>query len=64
MMDSKTLTELTREIMTHGYDEARASHFAVLLGDTPLKDLQGRVLVMDGAQLLATLPPLKFYAES
>jgi hypothetical protein len=62
MMDEKSLTELTREIMAQGYDEATASDYAVLIGDTPCLDETGRVLVMDGGRVLARLQPLKSFA--
>jgi hypothetical protein len=57
------LPQLRREIMAQGYDEATASRYAVLLGDTPCRDAVGNLVVMDGDEVLATLPPLQFYEE-
>ena len=61
MMDAKTLTELTQEIMAQGYDEETASDYAVLIGDTPCLDEHGNVLVIDGHRQLARLKPMKFF---
>lgn len=61
--DTDFLPILRRAIMGLGYDESTASRFAVLLGDTPLKDADGNILVMEGDTLLATLPPLKTLRE-
>lgn len=64
MITEEGLTNLCNEIMALGYDEETASHYAVLLGDTPLTDPSGRMIVMENGNVLATLPPLKFYQES
>jgi hypothetical protein len=61
MMDDDSLTELTREIMTQGYDEETASNYAVLIGDTPCMDEAGNVVVMDGNKEIARLKPLKMF---
>ncbi len=63
MMDEAALTALTQEIMAQGYDEATASRYAVLIGDTPVRDAKGNVLVMDGDRIMEILPPLKFFSE-
>lgn len=63
MIEQQALTELTQEIMSQGYDEATASRYAVLLGDTPIFDRDGRVYVIDGTEMLATLKPLRFFSE-
>ena len=64
MMTQTGLTNLCHEIMALGYDEETASHYAVLLGDTPATDERGRYLVMEQGRVLATLPPLRFYQDS
>jgi hypothetical protein len=61
MMDEKTLTELTREIMAQGYDAKTASNYAVLIGDTPCTDAEGNVLVFDGVHRVAKLKALNFF---
>jgi len=62
MMDEASLTELTRQIMAQGYDEATASDYAVLIGDTPCLDPHGNVLVLDHhGRELAKLKPLKMF---
>jgi hypothetical protein len=61
MMDLENLKALTAEIMAQGYDENTALDFAVIIGDTPVFDPAGNVLVMDGNTVLATLKPLKFF---
>jgi hypothetical protein len=64
MTDEKSLTELTREIMAQGFDEQAASDYAVLIGDTPCMDAAGNVLVIENGRKIATLKPLKFFAEA
>ena len=61
MMDENSLTELTHEIMAQGYDEGTASHYAVLIGDTPCVDEAGNILVLDGEREIARLKPLKIF---
>lgn len=60
-MDENSLTELTREIMAQGFNEQSASRYAVLIGDTPVMDQHGNVVVMDGSRRVTTLEPLKFF---
>lgn len=61
MNEMDYLTELTREIMAQGYDEATASHYAVLIGDTPARDAHGNVIVVEQGRTIATLKPLKMF---
>lgn len=61
MMDENSLTELTHEIMRQGYDEATASNYAVLIGDTPCMDEEGNIVVLDGGKEIARLKPLMFF---
>ena len=42
------LATLAAQIMAQGYDEKTASLYAALIGDTPLSDGQGHVIVRDG----------------
>lgn len=63
MMDADMLTELARQIREQGYDAATASNYAVLIGDTPLKDEAGNLVVMDGQCVLARLKPLPFFTD-
>ena len=63
MNETDFLPELRNEIMSFGYDRRTAAHYAVLIGDTPVRDGHGNYLVMDGGKVLATLPPLKCFAE-
>jgi hypothetical protein len=60
--DESSLTALTAEIAALGYDAATAEHYAVLIGDTPLRDDDGRIVVMANGVELARLP-LKFFDE-
>ncbi len=48
--------------MALGYDERTAGHYAVLIGDTPISDDKGNIIVMDGNRELARLK-LKSFAE-
>jgi hypothetical protein len=47
--------------MQQGYDRKTAGDYAVLIGDTPVTDARGQVLVMDGRRRVATLQPLKMF---
>ena len=61
MMDAKSLTELASEIMSQGYDEKTAGHYATLIGDTPCVDSQGNIIVLEGEREVAILKPLKMF---
>jgi hypothetical protein len=62
MTDDIGFAELVREIMAQGIDEQTASRYAGLIGDTPITDFSGYVLVRNEAgQLLAKLKPLKMF---
>lgn len=63
MLDMKAFNELAKEIMSQGYDEETAYRYSRLIGDTPLYDDAGNILVVDGNQVLATLQPLKFFGN-
>ena len=62
MMDENSLAELTREIMSQGFDEEKAWELAVLIGDTPATDTAGNVVVMDGSRKIATLKALDYFS--
>ncbi len=62
MMSDAAFNKLIDEIMTHGYDEKTASHFAALIGDTPAMDEHGNVVVMENGRELARFK-LKFVGE-
>ena len=53
-MDEKAFRELVDEIARHGFDRATASHYAELIGDTPIVQ-HGLVIVMEGGHVLARL---------
>lgn len=55
--------ELTAQIMAQGYDQETASNFAVLIGDIPIMDEAGNLVVMDGEEKLAVLKPLQMFKE-
>jgi hypothetical protein len=61
MMDEKSLTKLTHEIMAQGYDEQTASDYAVLIGDTPCMDDHNNVIVRKHGRQIAKLKPLEFF---
>jgi hypothetical protein len=63
-MDEKALTELTQEIMAQGFDEDIAGHYAMLIGDTPIRGRDGKLVVRDGRRVVARLEWLKFFGES
>jgi hypothetical protein len=61
MMNEETFGELVDQIMAQGYDEETAVRFAVLIGDIPISDEHGNIIVMSGGQELARLKPLKMF---
>jgi hypothetical protein len=63
MIEYEDFSNLVDEIMTQGHDEETASRYAALIGDTPLYNEAGDIVVMDGERIVATLKPLKFFAE-
>lgn len=64
MIDTEYLNRLTAEIMEQGYDEAAASELAVRIGDRPMKDLEGNIVVMKGDKVIAVLKPLKMFQNA
>lgn len=62
MMDENTFNELVDEIMSKGYDEATAAKYASIIGDTPLVDENGAVVIKDKGKELARLK-LKFFGD-
>lgn len=63
-MNESDLDALALEIRLQGYDELSAWRYAQLIGDTPVFDERGNIVVReDDGTVLATLKPLKFFAE-
>ncbi len=60
-MDFRAFKKLTREIAKQGVNRATASYYASCIGDLPVHDGAGRVLVIDAGQVVARLKPLKFF---
>lgn len=60
-MNEEAFGELIDEIMSQGYDRQKAGRFAGLIGDTPIEDDAGNIVVMEKGQVLARLKPLKFF---
>jgi hypothetical protein len=58
--DFARLAKLVREIESLGYDEETAAHYAVLIGDNPIVDTDGSILVVEGDKVLAKFK-LKFF---
>ena len=63
MNDADFIDELIAQIMAQGYDRRTAGDYAVAIGDTPILDAQGNVLIMEGDKIIATLKPLPFFNE-
>jgi hypothetical protein len=63
MNETDFIPELIAEIMAQGYDRKTAGKYAVLIGDTPVADQDGNILVMDGRRVVAKLKPLKMFVE-
>lgn len=60
-MMKEEFSALVLEIMQHGFDQKTASHYAALIGDTPVVDADGNVLVIEGEIILARIK-LQFFA--
>ena len=63
MIDDPSLAELTHQIVEQGYDETTASNYAWMIGDTPFFDENGKLLVRDGAKIIARLEPVKMFGR-
>jgi len=62
MMDMDAFRELAKEIMAQGYDESTALHYASLIGDVPMADEAGNVVVQDErGREVARLKPLSIF---
>ncbi len=61
MLDENAFEELVRQIQEQGFDEETAGRYAVLIGDMPVTDEQGRICVMSGGEIIARLKPLKMF---
>lgn len=61
MIELEDFKALVAEIMSHGFNEETAAEYAALIGDTPLYNEAGNLVVMDGNREVAVLPPLKFF---
>jgi hypothetical protein len=62
MLDLDAFLELISEIEAQGYDAETAAHFASLIGDIPVSDEHGKILVMDGSRELARLNSLDIFS--
>ena len=61
MLTEEGFKSLCDEIESLGYDRDTAGHFAALIGDTPITDEHGQIVVMEAGKELAKLK-LAFYA--
>lgn len=62
-LDDRAFDQLVDEIMSLGYDEKTACEYAARIGDTPTRDQDDNVLVLDrDGKVLAKLK-LKFFDE-
>jgi hypothetical protein len=62
-MDQHTFSTLVDEIVKLGYDRETAGDYAALIGDIPITDADGKIVVMGGTKVLARLE-LNFFEES
>lgn len=60
-MDLKAFNALIDEIMSQGYDEGTAAEYAELIGDMPITNAAGQVVVKKDGRTVAKLKPLKFF---
>jgi len=62
-MSQEAFAELTAQIMEQGYDLATACHYAALIGDLPISDGQGNIIVREYGHELAQLKPLAMFLD-
>ena len=62
-MNFEAFEELIAEIVSQGYDQETAGRYASLIGDTPIADEQGNIVVMEIGREIPRLKPLKFFGE-
>ena len=55
MMNQESFNKLVDAIMSKGFDETTAAHFAALIGDTPTVDKDGHILVIKDGKIMARL---------
>ncbi|HWQ92231.1 MAG TPA: hypothetical protein VN673_11210 [Clostridia bacterium] len=58
MLRERDFKEMVQAIMQQGYSEEQASEFAALIGDRPVTDEAGMVLVLRNGAVLARLKPI------
>lgn len=61
-MDQNNFNKLVDEIISRGYDEKTATHFSMLIGDAPITDNEGNIIVMENNNILAKLK-LNFFSK-
>jgi hypothetical protein len=61
-MNQESFNKLVDEIMTKGFNEETAAHFASLIGDTPTADAEGDTLVIENGKVLAKMK-LRFFSD-
>jgi hypothetical protein len=62
MLDDQAFNKLVDEIIAQGVDDITATHYAALIGDTPIVDEQGKVVVMKGEREITRLR-LNFFQQ-
>lgn len=62
-MSFHEFSKLADEIMSQGYSEEEAAHFAALIGDIPVFDEAGHIIVQEHGRDLARLKPLRFFGS-
>jgi len=61
MLDQSHFMALVEEIETLGYDTDTAAHYAASIGDRPVFDEPGNVLVLDDGNKVIARLRLKFF---
>ena len=63
MLDERAFAELVKEIEALGYERSVAGRYAVEIGDTPVIDEQGNVLIIQGDKIVARLKGLSRFGK-
>jgi len=63
MMEFDAFNKLVDQIMAQGHDDETAARYAGLIGDLPIRDEAGNLLVMEGEKVIARLKPLKMFSH-
>lgn len=54
-MNKEAFKKLAQKIVRTGIDEATAAHYAAIIGDTPMVDKDGNIVIKEDGKIVARL---------